>query len=213
MTYARYLLNAHGVKLKDVVVQDLKRELKGGAGTVDKVMTAKVIDTALKEMDIRGRTLCMTLASSGARLNEILSLNISDVDFESNPVKLTLRNTKNKQTRYTFISTEAAQCVRTWMTKREDYLKIATTRNKGLIGIGKSSEKITDTDLLFPFSDNAANSMWETALRASGQFSLDKTTGRNQYPASQLPEIFLVANEHGGAESIGGTPRGAPRVS
>ena len=49
---SRYLLNAHGVKLKDVVFQTPKRELKGGAGTVDKVMTAKVIDTALKEMDI-----------------------------------------------------------------------------------------------------------------------------------------------------------------
>ena len=70
-------------------------------------------------------------------------------------------------------------------------MKIATTRNKGLIGIGKSSEKITDTDLLFPFSDNAANSMWETALRASGQFSLDKTTGRNRYRLHSFRKFFL----------------------
>ena len=142
-------------------------------------MTAKVIDAALKEMDVRGRTLVLTLASSGARLNEVLSLKLSDIDLESNPVKITIRgvNAKNKQTRFTFISHEAAQCVRAWLKKRDEYLKIATTRNKGLIGIGKSSEKITDTDLLFPFSDNAANSMWETALRASGQFTLIQQPG------------------------------------
>ena len=193
MTFARYVLNAHGIKLKDVVIKDLKREMKGGAGTIDKVMTAKVIDAALKEMDVRGRTLVLTLASSGARLNEVLSLKLSDIDLESNPVKITIRgvNAKNKQTRFTFISHEAAQCVRAWLKKRDEYLKIATTRNKGLIGIGKSSEKITDTDLLFPFSDNAANSMWETALRASGQFTLDPTTGRNQYRIHSFRKFFI----------------------
>ncbi|WP_321507326.1 site-specific integrase [uncultured Methanoregula sp.] len=193
MTNARYLLNAHGIKLKDVVVQDLKREMKGGAGTVDKVMTAKVIDAALKEMDVRGRALVLTLASSGARLNEVLSLNLSDIDLESDPVKITIRgvNAKNKQNRYSFLSDEAAQCVRVWLKKRDDYLKTAVTRNRGLIGIGKSSEKVTDTDLVFPFSDNAANSMWETALKASGQFSLDPTTGRNQYRIHSFRKFFI----------------------
>jgi integrase/FtsZ-binding cell division protein ZapB len=193
MTFARYVLNAHGIKLKDVVIQDLKREMKGGAGTVDKVMTAKVIDAALREMDVRGRALVLMLASSGAQLNEALSLTVSDIDLESNPVKITIRaaNSKDKQTRYSFISQEAAQCMRAWLKKREDYLKTATTRNKGLIRIGKSSEKVTDTDLLFPFSDNAANSMWETALKASGQFSLDSTTGRNQYRIHSFRKFFI----------------------
>ena len=110
--------------------KDLKREMKGGAGTVDKVMTAKVIDAALKEMDVRGRALVLTLASSGARLNEVLSLRLSDIDMESDPVKITIRgvNAKNKQTRFTFISDEAAQCVRAWLKKRDDYLKTAVTR-------------------------------------------------------------------------------------
>ena len=194
MTFARYVLNAHGIKLQDVVIQDLKREMKGGAGTVDKVMTAKVIDAALREMDVRGRSLVMTLASSGARLNEVLSLTLSDIDLESNPVKITIRgaNAKNKQTRYSFISNEAAECLRAWLKKRDAYLKTATTHNKGLIGIGKSSVKVTDTDLLFPFSDNAANSMWETALKASGQFSLDATTGRNQYRIHSFRKFFIT---------------------
>src|SRR5208337_2667798 len=194
MTFARYVLNAHGIKLKDVVIQDLKREMKGGSGTIDKVMTAKVIDTALREMDVRGRSLVLTLLSSGARLNEALSLTLSDIDLESHPVKITVRgtNAKNKQTRYTFISNEAAECVRAWLKKRDEYLKTAATHNKGLIGIGKSSEKATDTDLLFPFSDNAANSMWETALKASGQFSLDTTTGRNQYRIHSFRKFFIT---------------------
>jgi hypothetical protein len=77
MTYARCILEDYNIHFKKSTVRDLKREMKGGAGTVDKVMTAKIIEAAMREMDVKGRALVLTLASSGARLNEILSLKIS----------------------------------------------------------------------------------------------------------------------------------------
>ena len=191
MTYARCILEEYGATVKKSTIRTLKRELKGGAGTVDKVMTAKVIDAALKELDVKGRAIVLTLASSGARLNEILSLKLSDVDFESNPVKLTIRHTKNKQPRYTFISSEAASNVLAWLAKRDDYLKGAAGRNAGLVRAGKSKEKTTDTPYVFPISDASVIAMWENALRAAGLYSADEETGRNQYRLHSLRKFFI----------------------
>lgn len=202
MTLARRILEDNGAKFKGKTVRDLKREMKGGAGTVDKVMTAKIIDCVLKELDVKGRAIVLTLASSGARLNEILSLKISDLDFESNPVKLTLRNTKNKQTRFTFISTEAARCVQAWLEKRDQYLKGASRRNAGLVRAGICGEKNTDSNLLFPLTDSAVNALWENALKAAGLFSQDEQTGRNQYRIHSFRKFFISQLSMAGQKTL-----------
>ena len=202
MTLARRILEDNGAKFKGKTVRDLKREMKGGAGTVDRVMTAKVIDSALKELDVKGRAIVLTLASSGARLNEILSLKFSDVDFESNPVKLTLRNTKNKQTRFTFISTEAARCVQAWLEKRDQYLVGASRRNAGLVRAGICGEKNKKSNLLFPLTDSAVNALWENALKAAGLYSQDEQTGRNQYRIHSFRKFFISQLSMAGQKTL-----------
>lgn len=202
MTNARRILEDNGAKFKGKTVRDLKREMKGGAGTVDKVMTAKVIDSVLKELDVKGRAIVLTLASSGARLNEILSLKLSDVDFESNPVKLTLRNTKNKQTRFTFISSEAARCVQAWLEKREQYLVGASRRNAGLVRAGICGEKDTESNLLFPLTDSAMNAVWENALKAAGLYTQDEQTGRNQYRIHSFRKFFISQLSMAGQKTL-----------
>ena len=201
MTLGRRILEDNGTKFKDKTIRDLKREMKGGAGTVDKVLTPKVIEAALKELDLKGRSIVLTAASSGARLHEILSLTAPDIDFENNPVKLTIRSrmadpTKNKQSRYTFISTEAARCVQAWIEKRDSYLKGSAGRNAGLVRAGRSSEKNITSDLLFPVSDNAVTAMWENALRQAGLFSPDEKPGE-PVPVSQFSKIFYFTIQHG----------------
>jgi len=202
MTFARRVLEDNGAKFKSKTVRDLKREMRGGAGTVDKVMTANVIESAMKELDLKGRALVLTLVSSGARLNEILSMKLSDVDFESNPVKLTLRNTKNKQTRFTFISTEAARCVEAWLEKREQYLVGASRRNAGLVRAGICGKKDTESNLLFPLTDSAVNSLWENALKAAGLFAQDEQTGRNQYRIHSFRKFFISQLSMAGQKTL-----------
>lgn len=199
MTFARRILEDHGVTIKSKINRDLKREMKGSAGTVDKVLTAKVIEVTMREMDIKGRALVLTLASSGARLNEILSLKLSDIDFESTPVKLTIRgkNAKNGQTRFTFISGEAARCVKEWLGKRDAYLIGAAGRAANL-GVTKD----TESDLLFPLTDSAVNALWENALRASGQFSQDAQTGRNQYRIHSFRKFFISQFSMAGQKTL-----------
>jgi len=204
MTYARCILEDYHIHFKKSTVRDLKREMKGGAGTVDKVLSAKIIETAMKDMDVKGRALVLILASSGARLNEILSLKISDVDFESNPVKLTIRGktSKNGQTRFTFISSEAALCVRAWLGKRNEYLKNAAVRTKNLVDAGICDAKNTNTDLLFPLTDVAVNAMWENTLKAAGLYSADEQTGRNQYRIHSFRKFFITQLSMAGQKTL-----------
>jgi integrase len=202
MTFARRVLEDNGATFKGKTIRDLKREMKGGAGTVDRVLTAKVIDAALKELDIKGRAIVLTLASSGARLNEILSLKLSDVDFDSNPVKITLRNTKSKQIRFSFISSEAARCVQAWLGMRDAYIAGSAGRNAGLVRAGKSAKKNTKTDLVFPVSDNAVNAMWENALKQAGLFSQDQQTGRNQYRLHSFRKFFISQLSMAGQKTL-----------
>ena len=63
MTLGRRILEDNGAKFKDKTIRNLKREMKGGAGTVDKVLTTKVIEAALKELDLKGRSMVLTAAS------------------------------------------------------------------------------------------------------------------------------------------------------
>ncbi|HZV47168.1 MAG TPA: hypothetical protein VFG06_07485 [Thermodesulfovibrionales bacterium] len=43
MTYARYILEDYNILFKKSTVRDLKREMKGGAGTVDRLLNSKII--------------------------------------------------------------------------------------------------------------------------------------------------------------------------
>ncbi len=204
MTFARKFLTRFGVNVDQNDVQDLKRSLKGSAATVKKSMTAKVIEKALAEMDTRGRALTLTLCSSGMRLNEVLSLTLEDIDFDNNPSVVYLRSdiTKTSQGRFTFLSNEAVLCLKAWMAKRDGYLKSAANRNKGLIKVGKAHEKSADSDKIFPFSDSVANLVWETALKASGQYTADARTGRNQLKIHQFRGFFITQMSMAGQKTL-----------
>ena len=72
LTYAVKFLRAQGVSILDEDVQDIKREAKGGAATVDKALTAGVICQAIKGADVRNRAIILVLASSGLRVGELV---------------------------------------------------------------------------------------------------------------------------------------------
>ena len=111
MTLVRYAMTYHGITISKGTSQDIRREtMKGSAATVDRALNTKIINAALQHCTIQGKALFLCLASNGARLNEMLTVSINDVDFNNHPVKMTFRgeNTKTKTQRYTFISDEAA---------------------------------------------------------------------------------------------------------
>lgn len=78
------------------------------------------------------KALYLTLSSSGMRIGEALSLRKSDFDLSSNPIQITIpgRFTKTKQTRQTYISSEAKSALlRILENKKDDELVFAKSKN------------------------------------------------------------------------------------
>ena len=194
MTAIRYAMTYHGVNISKGTSQDIRREtMKGSAATVDRVLNTKIINAALQHCTIQGKALFLCLASSGARLNEMLSVSMNDIDFNSHPVKMTFRgaNTKTGQQRYTFISDEAAAAVQEWLKVRDDYIVKSNAKSKKLIERGRATVKSDADPRLFPFSDAAVTKWWNDALDASGELTKDDVTGRNQLRIHGFRKFFL----------------------
>ena len=199
LTYTVKFLRAHGIDILKDDIQDIKRECKGGAATVDKVMDHNVICKALKGSDARSRALILTLASSGLRIGEALSLSMSDIDLEMTPAMITVRaeHSKNGQARYTFITNEARDAIYDYLKVRSDYVERAD-KHAGVLGNAPRKE----SDLLFPITDASVNKAWETMLRTAGLYTRDEKSGRNQYRIHSLRKFFISQLSMAGARTL-----------
>lgn len=199
LTYTVKFLRAHGVNILKDDIQDIKREAKGGAATIDKVMDHNVICKALKGSDIRSRALILVLASSGMRIGELLSLSMSDIDLNITPSMINIRaeNSKNGQPRYTFISSEAKDAVLDYLKVRDNYI-IRADKHAEVLG-NAPREK---TDLLFPVTDSSVNKIWETMLKNAGLYTRDEKSGRNQYRIHSLRKFFISQLSMAGARTL-----------
>ena len=205
LTYAVKFLRAQGISILKEDVQDIKREAKGGAATIDKALTAGVICQAIKGADVRNRAIILTLASSGLRVGELLSLEMKDIDLESTPVMINIRasKTKNKQARFTFITPEATEAVKAWLKNRDEYLQQSAKHNQNFLKSGiKTAPVQTESTLLFPVSDSQVNQAWESCLKKAGLYSKDSESGRNVYRLHSLRKFFISSVSLAGARTL-----------
>ena len=212
MTKARLVLSIYGVKVPDEDVMHLKRELKGGRANVDEDITNEMICRIVKGADVRGRAIVLMLASSGLRINECLSLKLkkvndddSHIDLTYDPIKIyvSAKDSKNKEARFTFISTEAKKALTEWLKIRDEYIKTAAKHTQNLKKSGNINEAPDHMgDLrVFPYSDNAITSMWETLLtRANLYTNKDEP---NKYRIHGLRAFFISAMKFGGNRALG----------
>jgi integrase len=199
LTYTVKFLRAHGVNILKDDIQDIKREAKGGAATIDKVMDHNVICKALKGSDVRSRALILVAASSGLRIGELLSLNMSDIDLNMTPAMINIRaeNSKNGQARYTFMSNEARDSVFDYLKVRNEYI-VRADKHVEVLGVAPRKE----TNLLFPVTDSSVNKMWETMLKSAGLYTRDEKSGRNQYRIHSLRKFFISQLSMAGARTL-----------
>lgn len=188
-------LSYHDIEVSKKNQKKIKNAImpKGGVATIEKPMDAEKVREIIQHLDLKGKALVLSLISSGMRIGETLQITEDDIDLNSKPVKVTIRReyTKTKRQRVTFISGEAAACLKQWLKVRDSYLQSAARRNNGLIGNGHSKSKQTDTNRIFPFSDNIAGQMLKNALVKSENYSKDRTTGRTQIHPHMFRKFFI----------------------
>ncbi len=185
------------LSMNDVVItsKDIKRARnklpKGGVATQEKDMDLETIRSLLAHTDVKGKALILTLASSGMRIGELLTVTLKDIDLDSKPVKINIRgkNTKTGYQRFTFISTEAAQAVKEWLKVRAKYLDASL--EKGMHLNGRTTAKSSEDDRLFPFSDNIGNQLFEQVVKSAELFERDETTNRMTLHIHMFRKFFL----------------------
>jgi Site-specific recombinase XerD len=162
------------------------------ARTAEKDIETETLRKILTHLDLKGVAGVLVLASSGARIGELLQVKLSDVDLTTTPPEMVIRgeDSKSGDTRTVFISKEAKEALEEWLKVRDSYLQSAKNRNRGLVEKRKAKGKSATDDRLFPFSDSNVREMWENALRKAGLWTKDNSTGRSQIRIHGLRKFF-----------------------
>lgn len=187
-------LGYNGIEFTQRQLKTIRLKLpKGGVRTVESDMDRNIVQQVLQHTDIKGRALFLSLASSGMRIGEALQITLDDlVPFlNENPVMIKIRGeyTKTGEQRFVFISGEAKDALVEWLKVRDQYLKAAVNKNRGLIDNGAGTKTLND-NRVFPFSDNNALEIWTNALTNAGLLTIDKGTNRKQLRIHQLRKFF-----------------------
>jgi len=169
----------HNIDLSARDRRRIKQKIpKGGAVTKRGDLGHEQIRAILAHCDEHGRALYLLLASSGMRIGEALALRLRDIDIgpDTVPASIDIRagTTKARTSRTAFMSSEAADAIRTWLEVRAGYLDQTVERS----GSGCIPQKSAESDLLFPFSAATAERHWTTALTQAGLYERDERTGR-----------------------------------
>jgi integrase len=163
-----------------------------GSWTVEREFDLEILRKILAHTDEKASALILVLASSGMRIGETLNVKLSDVDLDKEPPEIIVRGeyTKGNETRVVFISKEAKAAVEEWLNVRENYIKSAHNRNKGLIKKGEAKPKKEKDDRLFPFAEAVVREFWSNALEKAGLDGRDTSTNRLQYRIHGLRKFF-----------------------
>ena len=113
-------LRVYGVEVNRDLLKDKVDLPRTYAITQDRAPAPEELKRMLLHTNIRGKAVIATLASSGMRAGELLSLRVKDIDFSKRPVVVALRAevTKDRQARICFISDEAAGFLKEYLGER-----------------------------------------------------------------------------------------------
>ena len=135
--------------------------------TRNEPITPERILRLMEHLDTRGRAILYILASSGAHLREVLSIDLGDLDLDSRPARFRIRNAEGGVSRVAFISREAVGAIRVYLIVRDRF--VASARSRGGTGA---------MNLLFPLGARAFEQIWALALTKARLERFDPVTKR-----------------------------------
>lgn len=199
------------VEFKAYQENQFSRKLPRGYNprTKDDTLSFELIKKICDNASARLKAYMLVLLSSGMRMGEALNLEEDDFYFDEDPVRVELRDTYTKtgEPRTCYISREAADAVKLWLTQRDDYLlyKIKVTGN-----VYKKEKYTPDNPTVFAMSQQAAIRQFNDTLLRAGYCDRDKDgnkiprkdkqTGRSPIHLHQFRKVFRTTMAGGESE-------------
>ena len=145
-------------------------------------VTKEMILRVLHNSSPKLQTAILVCASSALRIGELVQLKLSDIDFESNPVKLNIRAeiAKGSMSRETFITSEATSALQDYLKRYFDWKE------------NESNLHLQDTMIFGRISKVKTGSVPKFSLNSAKQILQNSL--RNQI--ENIPELN-VKNENG----------------
>lgn len=170
--------------------------------TLDRKPTIDELKNLLNHANILYKAIFFTSAASGQRIESILKLEIDDIDFKYEPVKLTIYPDASKSGNpiITFITPECADVIKQWLNVRDSRIKTMINRSEKRIKTmeknGRNNpikeKKDETTKLLFPVKYATVQQAFTRLLNKAG---LDKrnvrTTNRYELHIHSLRKFFI----------------------
>lgn len=190
MSAVKNYLEEYGLEFSNRFWKKLRDMKKGHrAVTLDRTPKYDEFKRILQLGTVKDRALFLFAVSSGARIGEILKLEMDDIDLNHNPPKVTIpaNITKTGDSRITFITPEAKEHLLLWLKERDRWLEIAykNPNKRNELKSGKKDNRI------FPFSYNLAWTRWLTLIKKAGLKQKDKVTGHYTLHIHVLRKFFL----------------------
>ena len=194
-TAVREFLVFNDVNITEKERRVLKKKIRrGGPISQEAAMNKETIRQLLNVCDLKMKTLILFIISSGARLGEVLDLNISDVKIREGSGVVSIRNSKNKFTRTTFINGESVEVLKQWLVQRDDYLKYIISKSRGRFRVKTPAQD----HRLFPINKNSAEKNIKTALKKAGLMEKDRETGRTTIHFHGFRKYFVTQMSYSG---------------
>jgi len=175
----RALLAGEDLSLSPGGQRHLRRARAPHPLTRNEPLTSGRILKIMEHLDTRGRAILYILISSGARLGEVLSIDLGDLDLDSRPTRFRIRMRKREGSRVAFISREAAGAIRVYLIVRDRFVASALSRG----GTGEAG-------LLFPLGTRAFEQIWALALSKARLERFDRVTNRRTITSRATRQFF-----------------------
>jgi len=176
-------LKFNNIRLEPKTEYTLKEHCKGPMSVSqeevpDRDMLRKILSFGTE----KHKALFLTMASSGMRPGETISITLDDIHLDETPARIVIPYdiTKTQQTRTTFISSEAKDYVKQWLRVREQSLKSSNKRSI-------RHPKDENDNRLFPFTHMTLNGMWNLLTKKAGFDGLDERNDKNKHRHKMTP--------------------------
>jgi len=153
----------------------------------EKVPDVDEIRLIMEHLTLPDKALVYFLVASGMRIGEALLVKIDMIDFDHQPtiIDLPASIVKGvKKRRFTFLTEEATDVLKTWLENRTEYGIKASKIHKGY-----TFDPILDKRV-FPFAMSTFNYKWKLACEKAGLAKEDPVTGRRLLTPHKLRKFF-----------------------
>jgi len=111
-------------------------------------LTKEIILRLLNNVSAKLRTIILVTSSSGMRIGETTQLKLSDIDFDSKPTMIRICGvtTKTRESRETFLTTEATNSLKDYLTRYFDWKENEPNNLQDLVIFGRTSKSRKSID-------------------------------------------------------------------